>query len=115
MADSPEAVSSAEGEFGLLGVLTFSAHDISSFWHMWSAILLWMTVSYILVHVMAFLWAVIMLRNHPWMVFLSFPFLGKLFTVIVNLLLLFSHGISRSFDVWSFDKCLNSLDLRLSE
>ena len=80
MADSLEAVlHAAEGDFGFSRVLVLSAHDIRSFWHMWLAILLWMTVSYILVHVIAFLCAVVMLRHHPWMVFLSFPFLGKVF------------------------------------
>ncbi|KAE9555292.1 hypothetical protein FO519_001543 [Halicephalobus sp. NKZ332] len=77
MADSVEAIlPMAEGDFGFWRVLALSAHDIRSFWHMWLAILLWMTVSYVVIHVVAFLCAVVMLRHHPWMVFLSFPFLA---------------------------------------
>lgn len=38
-----EYLTADEGDFGFLAVLTLSATDVRSFWHMFLAILLWMT------------------------------------------------------------------------
>jgi hypothetical protein len=72
------STSTTPAEFSLLKVLILSDNGIQTFWHVWLSILLWMTVSYIFVHIIGFICAVLMLRHHPWMLFISFPFLAML-------------------------------------
>lgn len=45
---------------------------------MWLSIMVWMAVSYIFVHLFAFLITIVMLRHHKWMFFISFPFLSRI-------------------------------------
>ncbi|CAD5207428.1 unnamed protein product [Bursaphelenchus okinawaensis] len=62
-------------DYDMWSVLSLQENNVNGFWQLWLSIFIWMAVSYIFVHAIAFLVAVISLRYHPWVFFISFPFL----------------------------------------
>jgi len=59
----------------MTSVTTDESDGIDGLWAIWMSIFTWMAVSYAVVHLVAFLVALISLRHHPWAVLLSSPFL----------------------------------------
>lgn len=63
--------------YSVFDVLTLKNTYINGFWEIWMSIMIWVAISYIFAHIFAFLIAVVMLRHHKWMFFISCPFLGR--------------------------------------
>ncbi|GMT29161.1 hypothetical protein PFISCL1PPCAC_20458, partial [Pristionchus fissidentatus] len=65
-------------EFTLQGVFLMNGKYMSSFWELFLAILAWMAVTYITVHIIAATVALVKLRNHPYGIFVAIPLLCRL-------------------------------------
>ncbi|KAI1714290.1 putative transmembrane protein domain-containing protein [Ditylenchus destructor] len=61
--------------FSISDVLALKNYSLVSFWQQFSAIFIWMAVSYVVAHLIAFSIAVTMLRHHQWVLYISCPFL----------------------------------------
>ncbi|GMR54336.1 hypothetical protein PMAYCL1PPCAC_24531 [Pristionchus mayeri] len=61
--------------FSLPGVFLMNGKYMSTFWELFLAILAWMALTYIIVHVIAATVAVLKLRNHPYGFFIALPLL----------------------------------------
>uniref|UniRef100_A0A1I7ZDL2 Transmembrane protein 170A n=1 Tax=Steinernema glaseri TaxID=37863 RepID=A0A1I7ZDL2_9BILA len=78
-APSPSGSAAAESNFSLWKVVTLSGESTNVFWEIWLSILLWMLISYALVHLVAGALSILMLRRHSWMPFLTVPFFAMFF------------------------------------
>ncbi|KAI6183127.1 hypothetical protein M3Y97_00455200 [Aphelenchoides bicaudatus] len=78
-------------------ILTLQEKNVKGFWHMWTAIFCWMAVSYMIAHLVAFLVSLFKLRHHPWVLYLSFPFLVMIFLGPATLGALTSASIALTF------------------
>ncbi|KAI6230411.1 hypothetical protein M3Y99_01059900 [Aphelenchoides fujianensis] len=59
----------------MVEILTLSENNVQGFWQMWFSIFAWMAASYIFIHLVAFLVSIVKLRHHPWVAYLSSPFI----------------------------------------
>ncbi|KAI3413816.1 hypothetical protein GPALN_011298 [Globodera pallida] len=72
--NSRNPASFADGaNFSLWDVVTLGTVELRDLWHIWMAILAWTVLSYICVHVIAFLIGILSLRHHSWMPIIVIP------------------------------------------
>ncbi|KAI6181654.1 hypothetical protein M3Y98_00852200 [Aphelenchoides besseyi] len=82
---------------GMIEILTLQENNVEGFWQMWFSIFAWMAASYIFVHLVAFLVSIVKLRHHPWVGYLSFPFIVMIFLGPTTIGALTSASIALTF------------------